>query len=200
MRFFFSGPRIFGIRPGVSFSAADFKTKEEPRMRNAGARIDDAFLYVVRGDHNLVKIGVTTNPSARLAQLRTGSAFPISYAFLACTPGSGFDIESAAHKILAKQRLNGEWFDVVPEMAVAAVNAAAAKLGAPLQPLSLAEADLTVKLAAAGYTADDIDSSVYVIPVKQNEDAISKSGCAYAALTVLVLIIALSFLTSISKP
>jgi hypothetical protein len=158
MRFFFSGPRIFGIRPGVSFSAADFKeAPSAARARAPSGEVQGSFVYVVRGDHNLVKIGVSSNPSARLAQLRTGSPFPISFAFIAATPGDGFDIERAAHQMLARQRLNGEWFDVAPEMAIAAVNAAAARIGAPLQSVDLATADLALKLAVAGYGPDELD-------------------------------------------
>lgn len=148
MRFWFSGPRIFGIRPGVSFSPSDLTGKT--RQSAAGARIEGSFVYVVRGDHNMVKVGVTTNPRARLAQLRTGSAFPIEYAFIGVTPGAGYDIEAAAHAILDRHRCNGEWFDLSPEMAVSAVMGAAARLGQPLQALDIATADAVLRAAAGG--------------------------------------------------
>ena len=106
-------------------------------------------MYVVRGD-NMSKIGVTTNPSARLASLRTGSAFPISFAFIGVTPGSGYDIEQEAHAMLEKHRCNGEWFDCPSEMAVAALMGAAAKLGQPVQMLSQEQADMTLKIASGG--------------------------------------------------
>jgi hypothetical protein len=121
MRFFFMGPRILGIRPGISFGAEDFG-RGRRIQRGPAEPMTGGFVYVVRGDHNMVKVGVTTNPRARLASLRTGSAFPIDYAYLAVTPGdSGAAIEAAAHKLLDKHRCNGEWFDVQPEMAVAAI-------------------------------------------------------------------------------
>jgi hypothetical protein len=190
MRFFFSGPRILGIRPGVSFSASDFKTKEAPRAaRTTSGQIEGSFVYVVRGDHNLVKVGVTTNPSARLAHLRTGSPFPISFAFIGCTPGNGYDIERAAHLILDRQRLNGEWFDVVPEMAIAAVNAAAAKLGAPVQSMDLATADLALKLAAAGYGADDIDHHGNIIVPQAKKDR----SALWVTMIVVILISIFAF-------
>ena len=63
-----------------------------------------SFLYVIRGDHNMVKVGVTTNPSARLASLRTGSAFPIDFDYIAVTPSTGFDIEAGAHAMLKSHR------------------------------------------------------------------------------------------------
>ena len=70
----------------------------------------------------MVKIGVSTNPSARLGSLRTASAFPIDFSYIAVTPGTGFDIEAGAHEMLKGHRWSGEWFDVAPEMAVAAMN------------------------------------------------------------------------------
>lgn len=147
MRFWFSGPRIFGVRPGVSFSPDDLKT---PRSKAVGGRIEGSFVYVVRGDHNMVKIGVTTNPRARLAQLRTGSAFPIDYAFIGVTPGAGFDIESAAHAVLDKYRCTGEWFDLSPEIAISAVMGAAGKLGYPMRAIDLTTSDYILSGAAAG--------------------------------------------------
>jgi len=139
-----------GIRPGVSLGREDFGGESQKPGRASGERMTGSFLYVVRGDHNMSKIGVTTNPTARLASLRTGSAFPIDYAWLGITPGSGYDIEQEAHRVLEQYRCSGEWFDCPSEMAIAAVMGAAAKLGQPLQTISLDQADLTLKLAASG--------------------------------------------------
>lgn len=102
MRFFLFGPRVFGFRPGVSIS-----TKELTRQRCRN-EIDGAFVYVVRGDHNLTKIGVTTNPRARLAQLKTGSGFPINFAFIGAPSGDAYAVEVAAHAALARNQVNGE--------------------------------------------------------------------------------------------
>ena len=144
MRFGVSGPRIFGLRPWVSFPF----NRGGSFQKRPGAPIEGSFVYVVRGDHNLAKIGVTTNPRARLAQLRTGSAFPIDYAFIGATPGSGYDIEQAAHSLLSHRRTNGEWFDVQPEVAISALMAAAGKLGQPVQVVDLATADRVLSVAA----------------------------------------------------
>jgi hypothetical protein len=150
MRVFFMGPRIFGIRPGISFGAEDFG-RVRRTQRGPGEPMTGGFVYVVRGDHNLIKVGVTTNPRARLASLRTGSAFPIEYAYIAVTPGdSGAEIESAAQTLLEKHRCNGEWFDGQPEMAVAALAGAAHKLGHPLLPVTLETSDQILRIASAG--------------------------------------------------
>jgi hypothetical protein len=151
MRVFFSGPRILGIRPGISFGAEDLFGGRRSRTRAAsGEPMTGSFVYVVRGDHNLVKIGVTTNPRARLASLRTGSAFPIDFSYIAVTPGEAAPIERAAHALLDRHRLNGEWFDVAPELAVAALNGAAHKLGRPLLQVTLDNADQILRITGWG--------------------------------------------------
>jgi hypothetical protein len=151
MRFFFSGPRILGIRPGISFGASELlRLATKPKHRPAEP-MTGSFVYAIRGDHNMIKVGVTTNPRARLASLRTGSAFPIDYAYLAVTPGdSGAAIEAATHTLLDKHRCAGEWFDVAPEMAVAAIAGAAHKLGQPILPVTLDVSDQILSICASG--------------------------------------------------
>ncbi len=147
MRFWFSGPRVLGVRPGISLGREDFRRPRQAHPPEACEPITGAFVYVIKGAHNLVKIGVSTNPSARLATLRTSSPFPLHLAFVGVTPGTGYDIEAAAHGMLDPHRCNGEWFDISPELAISAVMGAAGKIGAPLQPLSQDQADLTVRIA-----------------------------------------------------
>ncbi len=110
----------------MSFQPSDLRSHKRPTN---GAI---SHIYVVKGDHEHVKIGVTKNPEARLAQLQTGSSRKIEYAFIAPTSGDPCAIEREAHAMLARSRLSGEWFDVPPELAIAAVTGAAAKLGQSL--------------------------------------------------------------------
>lgn len=165
MRFFFTGPRIFGIRPGVSFGAGDLRGGSAPRSARSGWRHASdlnlsapvpkaetgGFVYVVRGDHNLIKIGVSTNPNARLATLRTASPFPISFAYVCAVQGpatEAYAIEADAHALLARQRLAGEWFDISPDMAVGAIAAAAHKAGRKFVEIDPANIDTVIRLAA----------------------------------------------------
>jgi T5orf172 domain len=99
-----------------------------------------SYVYVISGPHGLSKIGVTTNPTARLAALQTGSGFPISFSYLmsvASTRGA-YAVEQRAHAALSRNRVAGEWFDVAPDDAVAAVKDAAAALGEALQAIESA--------------------------------------------------------------
>jgi hypothetical protein len=148
MRLMFFGPRIFGIRPGVSFTPQELMSGFAGSTQKApGEQMTGSFVYVVRGDHNMVKVGVSTNPNARLAQLRTGSAYPIDFAFIGSTPGTGYDIEQAAHALLDRHRCNGEWFDVPPEMAVAAVTASAHRLNQPIVQVNGGQVDQILRIA-----------------------------------------------------
>src|ERR1700676_121265 len=162
MRFFFIGPRILGIRPGISFGANDLlRLATKPKHRKPGEPITGSFLYVIRGDHNMSKVGVTTNPAARLASLRTGSAFPIDFSYIAVTPGTGYDIEAGAHEMLKSHRCNGEWFDVAPEMAVAAIAGAAHKLGQPILPVTAEVANQILQIAANGSGASSNNTYLF---------------------------------------
>jgi len=124
MRLFFMLPKIFGVRPVV----------EAPLTRRTISSGSGAgFIYVVSGDHRLAKIGITTNPQARLATLRTSSPFPIEFAYVAETSGAPIDVEQNAHAMLDRHRCQGEWFDVAPEAAVGAIAAAAHAAGQTLR-------------------------------------------------------------------
>jgi hypothetical protein len=159
MRFFLFGPRFLGVRPGISVSHRELAAawgagqmttnRVKARAINTPGKIEGSFVYVARCDNNLVKVGVSTNPNARLAQLQTGSAFPLSFAFIGGTDGSdGFAIERETHRILDRCRVNGEWFDCPPEMAIAAVSGAASKLGEKLAPIAQKDVDTVIKLSA----------------------------------------------------
>ena len=136
---------IRGVRFGVALPIGEL-LRPKANTTNGGG----SFVYVIRGDHNLVKVGVSTNPNARLAQLRTASAFPIEFSYIACTPGTGFEIEQLAHSILANHRCSGEWFDVQPDIAVAALASAAHKLRQPLQPVTQDQVEQVLRIAASG--------------------------------------------------
>lgn len=148
MRLFFIGPRIFGIRPGISINPRDLRT------RTPSSTVEGSFLYVVQGTHDLVKIGVSKDPNERLAALQTGSPFPLAMPYIVATPGSGFDIEAEAHRLLDSHRVQGEWFSVRTRAAVEAIGTAAASLGQPILPVDAALADRILHearyLAASG--------------------------------------------------
>lgn len=128
MRIWLSGPRIFGglIRPGVSFNAGGLF-----RARPSAA-ISQDYVYVIAGEHGLTKVGISRDPSARLATLQTGSPFRLRIAHIAPANGRALEVEREAHAILQNCRQSGEWFLTSPEMAIAAVYAASERAGVSL--------------------------------------------------------------------
>jgi hypothetical protein len=147
MRFYLRGPRVLGIGTGISFGPEDFR---RPNTRAQSNSNGGSFLYVITGDHERVKIGVSLDPNRRRAQLQTGSPFPLRIAYVAVTPGTGYDIEGEAKRTLDRYRCpdgsGDEWFNVPVEMAVAAVNAAAFKRGQPLVQLTQEALDATLRV------------------------------------------------------
>jgi T5orf172 domain len=130
MRFWLGGPRVMGVRNGLSFGPEDFRrfAQTPPSRALAGrGRMEGGFIYVIKGEHGLLKIGVSTNPNAQLSQLRKAWPYQLSFEYVGALANFGYDLERATHDILAKHRLEGEWFDCPPEVAVAAINAAAHK-------------------------------------------------------------------------
>ena len=132
MRLRLSGPKIFGVRPTLSLGPEDFRTRirQTGRFSEGSAPPSIGFVYVIRGEHGLIKVGSSTNPRARLAQLRTASPFPLEIDYLGFTRSDLYvEVEKTAHAILADHRVNLEWFDCEPDIAVAAIHRAAFRLG-----------------------------------------------------------------------
>ena len=136
MRFWISGPRILGHRTGVSFGPGDFRKLRAASSTSSASTAPlrpSAFVYVVSATSGHVKIGVAADPLSRLASLQTGASEPLDLVYAcAVQSGNGYAVEQAAHGILWRRRLNGEWFDTTPDLAVAAIAAASHRLGDPI--------------------------------------------------------------------
>jgi hypothetical protein len=169
MRFFVSGPRIFGVRPCVVFDPIQ-------RLSPKQSEPIGSFVYVIHGTHNLVKIGITTNPAARIAQIRTGSGFPIDFSYVGYVQSGAESIERDAHAALARQRCAGEWFDTTPERAIAAITRAASAFGVEIMQCDPSSDDAdyqsvrltanrggTSGLSAAGYFMVAVRTILYSI-------------------------------------
>jgi hypothetical protein len=148
VRFFLFGPRVFGLRTGISLGREDWaKLNAQPKSTGTGIDPDHSFLYVIKGDRGLVKIGMTTNPTARLAQLRSALSLPLEFAWIGASEGRTIAIEREAHSMLAQYRRNGEWFEISPDAAVGAVNAAAYRLGQSVLGMTPERAEEIVQIA-----------------------------------------------------
>src|SRR5262249_16216352 len=97
MRLYLFGRRHFlGFRPGISISPADiagmFPTSK-PAVSKSTANIQGSFLYVIEDGNGRVKVGTSKDPIRRMAQLRSTSDSPLSFAYIGVTPSEGFDLE-----------------------------------------------------------------------------------------------------------
>ncbi len=92
-----------------------------------------SFVYVIEGQAGHHKIGVSRDPIQRKADLQTGSPVPLRFAYIGVTPGTGYNIEDAAHALLDAHREEGEWFSVPASIAIGATLEAASRLGEPIQ-------------------------------------------------------------------
>lgn len=79
-------------------------------------------VYVIGPNVGPQKIGVTGETSKRLRGLRGANPVELTLHFeLKTEPFSARLVERTAHSILSEKRLAGEWFDVTPQEAEAAV-------------------------------------------------------------------------------
>jgi hypothetical protein len=138
MRFFFTGPRFFGIRPGISFNPNELR--RFTRTQQPASPMTGGFVYVLADESGRHKIGSAIDPIARRATLQTGSPERLTFAFVGVSPEMTYPrIERAAHDLLESQRIpNGgdEWFRVPASIAIGAVYEAAQRLGAPIQQVA----------------------------------------------------------------
>lgn len=88
---------------------------------------DDQYVYIIgqlSADYEVVgpvKVGISNNPVSRVAALQTGSSARLvlvgRYAFW--RRRHAMAVERVFHEACASHRLQGEWFDMEPDSAVA---------------------------------------------------------------------------------
>jgi hypothetical protein len=144
LRLFVLGPRIFGFRLGAIFSPQDLLSNGAPRRRRAPELI---YVIAMTGTR-MIKVGVSGDPLARMAQLQPASPTPLRLAYAAAArSGDATAVEQRAHARLAAYRAAGEWFDVSEGLAVAAIAESSHFLGDPI--VQIKEHDLAYAIARA---------------------------------------------------
>ncbi|WP_181008286.1 integrase arm-type DNA-binding domain-containing protein [Sphingomonas montanisoli] len=126
----------FGLYPEITVERARelrdqarllLKAKQDPRRAlEVVAQRDAAFflltppetegtpnVYFVRQASGLIKIGVTRNLPARLAQLQLGGDRPLE---LMGVLSGGFATEGMLHRLFAESAVGGEWFTPSPRL------------------------------------------------------------------------------------
>ena len=141
MRLLLFGPRLFGLRTGISLGREDFMRFADPQRSTAAGSADaDKFVYVIKGG-GLCKVGISNDPVARLAQIQNTFDTPIELAWVGAPKEQAAAIERDAHQMLHRYRRNGEWFAVTPEVAVGAIHTVAFRHGVPVLDLDPQQAE-----------------------------------------------------------
>ena len=80
------------------------------------------FIYVIGPLEGAQKVGLTTDPKARLATLQTGCPQELVIHVAVRVPfGEAHVVERRAHRMLERSRVKNEWFDLKPNDAIEAV-------------------------------------------------------------------------------
>ena len=125
------------------------------------AAASGAFVFVIDDGAGRVKVEASTDPYGRLAVIRaTAPRAKIAYATV--TPGAGADIEREAAVRLAQHRA-GDWYMAPVEAAVAALSAAAFKLGEPVQPIKVNMIERIRRVAAGRTWSDRLGRAALII-------------------------------------
>ena len=87
-------------------------TDEEMRAPRARIRRGGSVVYFIRGT-NLIKIGCSDDPEARLKALQIGSPAPLR---IVASISGGYELERTLHARFVKYRAHGEWFHAADEI------------------------------------------------------------------------------------
>lgn len=93
-------------------------------------------IYIIGTENGPKKIGYSRSPKQRLAAIQSANPLPVTLLHHRHIGDFVSVIEARVHRRLRNHRLNGEWFDVSLEEAIAAVEAAIAD---PISPQSSIE-------------------------------------------------------------
>lgn len=81
-----------------------------------------AYIYVIGGQNKPYKIGITNNPERRLKTLQTGHPNKLFIHYTEEIDSTQVrHIEQTIHKLINRHRLQGEWFDLELNEAIAEV-------------------------------------------------------------------------------
>ena len=97
-----------------------------------------AFVYVLRSEHGFIQLGSCADPLVTIAELRRKSPHRLYVDYLGFTRADLAEVVlQAAQAILDHQRVRAGWIDCAPDLAIAAVQSAALRLGYEIIPAKL---------------------------------------------------------------
>jgi hypothetical protein len=189
VRVWIGGPRILGMRTGVSLGREDFQSLRGSTQVK-GSKPTPAFIYVIQDVENRVKVGITADPASRLNALQTTSATKLTLLYVAAVKSSdAFAVEQVAHGILSKSRQSGEWFLAAPEVAVAAINAASFRIKDPIINVPLDQVQKIVQLASMSSGQLKASNSMSALMILAKIVSFIIIGVASLAITLIVYLL-----------
>jgi len=147
----FEGSKIRAVRPSeAEVIRAPARAKTASLAPNLSVPPTVGFLLLIRSDQGLLKLEATSKPAAAFARICNRLSFRLEVAFLGFLRADAYrQVEAAARAALERHRVNVGWFDCTPDVAIAAIRAAARGLDRKLVETSLGEVDESLRRAAA---------------------------------------------------
>lgn len=84
------------------------KIKKKVKENTIGSR---QFVYLMKSESGLFKIGISTNPRGRLSAIISSSGMNVELLAFYKTELPAREVEGKLHKLFAAYRARGEWFD-----------------------------------------------------------------------------------------
>lgn len=127
-----NGSKLQSVSPNEGFNrvAMARRTQKPNIFSRLMTPSSVSFVYVIRSELGLIKVGSCSDPLATIAQMRKESDYRLYIEYLGFTRADLSDeVAKVARGILSRHRVQPVWFDCEPEVALAATEAAAARLG-----------------------------------------------------------------------
>lgn len=150
------GSKIRRVRPGQGspYEGASAQKKKSSLFPKRIAAPSVGFIYVVRSEHGLIKIGSTTKPAVALAKLSKDTPFRLEVEFLCFLRADCYiQVEKLALAAMEPHRVNASWFGCDPETAAAEILASAKNHDARAFTTSLVEMEESLRQAAGSMAA-----------------------------------------------
>lgn len=117
------------------------KLKKEAAERDIKNR---QFVYLIKSESGLFKIGISADPRSRLSQIISASGFGAELVAFYKTNEPAHLVEKKLHGLFAPYRVRGEWFDFPDTYSLEKFETVCDRFGMTPQPLSVIDGELLV--------------------------------------------------------
>ena len=112
--------------------------------RQTSSIADRQFVYLIKSESGLFKIGISADPRARLSSIISSSGFGAELIAFYKTKELAATVEKKLHKLFSKYRVRGEWFDFPDTYTLEKFETICDKYGMTPQPLYVDNGELLV--------------------------------------------------------